>query len=174
MNVSGHIILNFVGTLLTHKRHELKSSTIHKYFLHRLVTTSIGKSVSLLYPEAMLFPCIFYLMTEKSLVGAIPATILNDKSGENGFASIPQHIRTRFTSSGFQTSTNNRYISWLYDMMTNLATNNHDTRIVVGKGLTASKDESGGLTLRGGNKESPLLDSIDSKQVIKNLMAIQN
>ena len=57
--------------------------------------------------------------------------------------------------------------------MTNLATNNHDTRMVANEGLTASKDESGGLTLRGGNKESALLDSIDSKQVIKNLMASQ-
>ena len=174
MNISGHVILNFVGSLLTRKKHDLKSSSIHKYFLQRLVTTSIGKSVSLLYPEAMLFPCIFWLMKERYLIGAIPATILNDKSNEHGFASIPQHIRSRLTSTSFQTSTNNRYIAWSYDMMTNLATNNHDTRMVVNKGLTASKDESGGLTLRGGNKESPLLDSIDSKQIIKNLMASQN
>lgn len=45
--------------------------------------------------------------------------------------------------------------------------------MVVNKGLTAPNSESGGLSLRDGNKESALLDSIDSKQVIKNLMASQ-
>ena len=34
VNISGHVILNFVGTLLTRKQHTLKSSSIHKYFLH--------------------------------------------------------------------------------------------------------------------------------------------
>ena len=173
MSISGHVVLNFVGSLLTRKRHALKSSSLHKYFLQRLVSTSIGKSVSLLYPEAMLFPSIFWSMKEKSLVGAIPASLLSDNTKSHGFASLPQHVRSRLTSSGFQTSTNNRYTAWSYDLLTNLATNNHDTRMVVNKGLTASNDESGGLSLRGGNKESPLLDSIDSKQMIKNLMASQ-
>ena len=58
-------------------------------------------------------------------------------------------------------------------MMTNLATNQHDTRMVVNRGLTASKDESSGLNLRGGGDESALLDGVDSKQMIKNLMASQ-
>ena len=34
--------------------------------------------------------------------------------------------------------------------MTNLATNQHDTRMVVNRGLTASKNESSGLNLRDG------------------------
>ena len=42
--------------------------------------------------------------------------------------------------------------------------------MVVNKGLIASNDESIGLNSRGGNDSSPLLDSIDSKQTIKNLM----
>ena len=58
-------------------------------------------------------------------------------------------------------------------MATNLATNHHDTRMVVNKGLTASRNEYSGLSLRGGSDESPLLDSIDSKQMIKNSMASQ-
>ena len=54
INISGHVLLNFVG-----KRYRLKSSSIHKYFLQRLVSTTIGNSISLLYPEGMLYPCIF-------------------------------------------------------------------------------------------------------------------
>ena len=55
--------------------------------------------------------------------------------------------------------------------MFNLATNKHASRIVVGRGLTACANESGGLNLRDGNDTSPLLDSTDSKQMIKNLIA---
>ena len=66
INVSVHVILNFVGTLLTRQHHQLKSSGIHKYFLQRLVATSIGKQFSLLYPEAMIFPFIFLLTKDKS------------------------------------------------------------------------------------------------------------
>ena len=173
MNISGHVILNFVGTLLTRQKHELKSSSIHKYFLQRLVSTSIGFSVSLLYPEAMMFSCMFWLMFEGALVGALPATLLNENCSKFGFASIPEHTRSRMTTPLNQSSTNERYISWCYDMLTNLDTNKHDTRMVLNKGLTASKDESSGLNLRGGSNESPLLDSVDSKQMIKNLMSSQ-
>ena len=45
--------------------------------------------------------------------------------------------------------------------------------MVVNRWLTASKDESSGLNLRGGGDESTLLDGVDSKQMIKNLMASQ-
>ena len=55
-------------------------------------------------------------------------------------------------------------------MLTNIATSNHDTKMVVSKGLTASTTECGGLLLRGGNKESPFLNSIYSKQMIKNVI----
>ena len=61
MNVSGHVILNFVGTILTRQRRQVKSSSIHKYFLQRLFSTSIGKSFSLLYPEAMISLLFFGL-----------------------------------------------------------------------------------------------------------------
>lgn len=121
MNITGHVILNKVGSLLTQKRYELKSLSLHKYFLQQIVSISIGKSVSLLCPEAMFFPCIFWLMKEKALVGAIPAILLSDNTTKHGFASIPQHIRSRITSPSIQTSTNNQYTAWSYDMMTNLS-----------------------------------------------------
>ena len=50
--------------------------------------------------------------------------------------------------------------------MVNLTTNKHNSRIVVSRGLTACANESSGLNLRGGDDASPLLDSIDSKQMI--------
>ena len=41
--------------------------------------------------------------------------------------------------------------------------------MVVNKGLTASRDESGGLLLHGGGNESTLLDSVNSKQINQKL-----
>ena len=56
--------------------------------------------------------------------------------------------------------------------MTNIATNKHDTLMVVNKSLNTSQDDSSGLNLRGGSNESLLLDAVDSKQMIKNLISI--
>ena len=57
--------------------------------------------------------------------------------------------------------------------MIHLATNKHKSRIIVSRGLTACANESSGLYLRGWDDASPLLDSIDSKQMIKSSMASQ-
>ena len=58
-------------------------------------------------------------------------------------------------------------------MVTNLVTNKHDTQMVLNKGADTSKDESLDLYIRGGNSNSPLLDSINSKQKIVILMSSQ-
>ena len=90
-------------------------------------------------------------MKEGSLVGAIPVTLLSENNYRFGFVSIPQHIWSRLTTAGYQTSTNDQYICWSYDSLTNLATNKHDTPMVVNKGLTSSQYESSGINLRGGS-----------------------
>ena len=58
-------------------------------------------------------------------------------------------------------------------MMTNLAANKHDMQMVVNKGLTASRDKSGGLSIHGGGNDYDILESVDSKQMITFLMARQ-
>ena len=112
MNISGHIILNFVGTLLTRKQYQLKSSSIHKYILQRLVSTTIVHSLPLLYPERMLFPSIFWKIQENSILGAIPAILLTDVTKRHKFSSLSALIRSLLTSFEYQTSTNKNYVSW--------------------------------------------------------------
>ena len=102
-------------------------------------------------------------MKEKSFVGDIPDTLLNNNFKSFRFAPIPQHIHIRLTYAGSQTSTSNRYTYWSYYMITNLATNKHDTKMVFNKCFTSSRYDSGGLSLRGGGNESAPLDSVDSK-----------
>ena len=39
--------------------------------------------------------------------------------------------------------------------------------MIVNSGITASKEKSGGLNLRGGNEDFTLFDWVDSKYMIK-------
>ncbi len=173
--IEGHVILNQCGTILSRKRHQIKGANVQKAFLQRIASTSIGVSSSLMYPEAMLFPSIFYKSVESdgAIVGALPAALLTQNISKLGFASLPQHCRTRLTSPLCATSSNPRYIAFQYDTLTNLAVNHSDTRIAIQKGLTASGDESGGLGLRANSSDSALLEAMDSKFIVRGLSASQ-
>eukprot|EP00957_Ditylum_brightwellii_P207874 15354894-Ditylum_brightwellii.AAC.1 len=90
----------------------------------------------------------------------------------HGFASIPQHVRTRLTSLSAAAGTDLRYIDYCYDKLTNLSVNHNDTCIVLNHGLTVGEDKTGGLGAKAGI-DSPLLESIDSKQMVKDLCPSQ-
>ena len=174
ITISGHTILNQNGSLLTRKRHQIKGSRKQSFFLQKICSTSIGSSVPTIYPEAMLFPSIFWKTANDnlSLVGAIPSPLLSDTISKFGFASIPMHVRSRLTSPLCTTSTNHNYTSFCYDKLTNLSANHEDTRLVLRRGLTVGDDKTGGLGLRG-KGDSTLLESFDSKAMVRNLCSAQ-
>ena len=58
-----------------------------------------------------------------------------------------------------------------YDKACNAVANSEDTRVMIRRGVTVNK-ESGDLGLRGSG-DSSLLDSFDSKQMVRNLCASQ-
>lgn len=172
--ISGHVILNQCGSLLTRKNHEIKGSRKQSFFIQKLCATSIGSSVPLIYPEALLFPSIFWKMAPDncSIVGAIPSPLLSQSMHSFGFESIPSHIRSRLTSPLTTTSTDVNFTSFCYDMLTNLSANHQDTRLVLRRGLTVGDDKTGGLGLRG-QGDSSMLESFDSKAMVRNLCASQ-
>ena len=53
-------------------------------------------------------------------------------------------------------------------MLTNLTANHEDTRLIVNRGLTVGEDKTGGLALRG-KGDSALLESVDNKEMVRNL-----
>ena len=122
----------------------------------------------------MLFPSIFWKASDdmNSLVGALPAPLLNEKIASFGFMDIAQHVKSRLTSAGCTTSSDPRYITFAYDMLTNLAATHEDTRLVLQRGLTVSEDNANRLTVRG-KGDSALMESFDSKQMVRNLCASQ-
>ena len=170
IRISGHVILNQVGTLLTRKKYQLKGSSRHRFFLQRLCATAPGSSIPLMYPEGALFPSIHWKMAPDNcaVVGCLPVPLLIDERFNKRFASIQDHIRSRVTNPGVATSTDSRYISHCYDVLTNVAANHEDTRLILNRGLTVNDDKFGGLCVRG-KKDSSLTGSIDSKQMVRNL-----
>ena len=69
-------------------------------------------------------------------------------------------------------SSDPRYCCVCYDIMTNLTANHEDTRLILNRGLAVGEDRSGGLYLRG-KGDSSLSETIDSKQMTRNLCASQ-
>ena len=120
VHVSGHNSLNGIGTLLTRREHAVQGSSIAKNMFQKIVSTTIGHPVSLIYPTSTLFPSIYYRSsTDGSVIGCLPATLYTEKIGSYGFQYIPLHTRSMLTSSGFATSTDPRFIAYSYDVLTN-------------------------------------------------------
>jgi predicted GIY-YIG superfamily endonuclease len=174
ITISGHVILNQCGTLLSRKKHQIKGSSRHHFFLQRIVATNHGSSVPLIYPEGILFPSIHWKTAPDncSIIGCLPAPLLTESSNGSRFASIQSHVRSRLTNSSCSTSTDARYCAHCYDMLTNASANHEDTRLILNRGLTIGNDKTGGLGLRG-KGDSSLLESVDNKQMVRNLCMSQ-
>ena len=162
-NVDGHVILNQCGSLLSRKDSHLHGYRTQKHFLQRIASTVDNECVPLLYPEAMLFPSIFWSLCSQygSYPGAIPASLLVRSASTEGFASMSNHVRTRLTSLFSTCSTNPTYISFQYDILSNLLLNTVDSRLIIARGLTCS-DSDVGIRVKDSG-ETRLHDSIDSK-----------
>lgn len=173
-HVSGHVILNQIGSLLSRQKHKIRSFSGQKHFLQRLCSTIKGESIPLAFPDAMLFPSIFWHMIPdiNSYPGAIPSSLLNDKTSKHGIASIRDHVLNRMTLPCSTTSTCPRYIAYCYDMLSNLTMVNEDSRIVMNRGFTVDTTSATGLSVRS-KTDSSLFESVDSKQMVKNLSASQ-
>ena len=110
------------------------------------------------------------MANDGAISGAIPSPLMTESIGHLGFESLPKHIRSRLTSGAFTTGTDPRYISFSYDTMTNLAVNHENHRIALHRGLTVDEENDIGLGIRGTKSgESSILESINSKQMMKNL-----
>ena len=160
---SGSNILNNVGSLLTRTNFDMRKSRYVNHNIQKLCSVTKGDSIPLLYPEGMLFPSIHWKSADDncSIVGAIPSSLLNPNITKNGFAPVQQHIRTRLTCPSSTTSTDPRYITHCYNVMANMAASQHDTRLIINRGLTVGNEKNGDLEVRG-SKDCSLLGSVDS------------
>ena len=171
--IDGHVILNQCGSILCRSDSHINSYRTQKHFLQRMASTIDKQCVPLLYPEAMMFPSIFWQLHNDSgsFPGALPSSFLASKVSSSGFASIKSHINVRLTNQYSSSSSNPSYITFLFDILSNFLLNSVDSRIIIARGLTC---EDGNIGIRvKSRKETNLHDSIDSKQMVKNLCASQ-
>ena len=102
-------------------------------------------------------------MTEDGyILGSIPSSLLNGEYSTHGFASVDDIICSRLTSPSFSTSTNPTYISFSYDILSNLTLNNQDTRIGLNRGLTVDDNIGNNLGVRC-KGDTSLFESVDLK-----------
>ena len=171
--IDGHVILNQCGSILCRSDININSVRAQRHFLQRMASTINEQCVPLLYAEAMMFPSIFWKLHNQSgsFPGSLPSSFLASKVPSCGFASIKNHINIRITNQCCSSSTNPSYISFLYDILSNLLLNSVDSRLIISRGLTC---EDGNIGIRvKSSKDTNLHDSIDSKQMVKNLCASQ-
>ena len=168
-----HVLLNGqCGLLKRSKGSPLYVAARHKRFLENITATSPPNSVPLLQPEAMLFPSIFWHQnTDGSYSGAIPSPLYNDHKQNEllGFASLEQHLQTRLKDSSLLTSTDPRYVQYVFDTIFNLQLRVNDTRIVLNRGWSeAARQRKNVHAMREG---AIFFDQCDSRKNVNELGA---
>ena len=111
--------------------------------LQHIVASSRCASVSLLYPEAQLFPRIFWCEDLGTVLGAMPSFMLNT-SGKSlfGIASIDEHIRIRLCDGDILTSRESPYWHYIFDLKVNAALNVATSNLVFQRGFEFLSEKS--------------------------------
>jgi len=169
---SNHVILNHFGSCLIRRNADMTGTKTQKSFLQKIIATTPGTSVPLLYPEGMLFTDIFYSDEQDgSTAGAMPVCMLHDASvlRQNGFASLEDHFRTRMKNVGILASSNPKYHFWAFDSLVNLGLRGCDTRAILRRGFTDT--QKGGVRFR--EQRLPIFDTeqVDCRPVVNKLAA---
>ena len=85
--------------------------------------------------------------------------------------SIHCQIRSGLSNPCCSTSSDPRYTSHLFDILTNLSANHKDTQLVLNRGLSID-NKTGNIRLRG-KSDNALLESVDSKEIFQILFFYQ-
>ena len=167
-----HVLLNEHGSLLVRKSNHLKPSRVANGFLERIVATSKNQSVPLLYPEAMLFPSIFWKQREEgSYDGAIPIRLWTHEGRGNalGYADIGKHMRCRINNTSLLCSTDPRYIYFAFYSVNNLMASRAVNRLVLKQRF---EHMLGPGKIHGESNDSHFCsDMIDSRKNVNKLAA---
>jgi predicted GIY-YIG superfamily endonuclease len=171
--IPNHVLLNNSGSCLLRHNVRLKASQRNRSFLQRLIATSKGRSVPLLYAEGTLFPNTFWLeQSDGSMIGAIPSVLLQDNRTLNniGIAGLYDHCRTRILDPTLLTSTSHQSMAFGWDQCANLGLRGNNTIQVLRRGFAdVIKDEG----IRMKDEEDRVYDKyvLDSKSKVNQVAA---
>ena len=142
--------------------------------LQHIVSSTNDASVSLLYPEAQLFPRIFWCEKYGSVVGAIPSFMLNSTSEwQAGIASLKEHHNIRMRDGDLLTSKQNGYWHYLFDMKLNLALNATPSSIIFKRGFEFLEEPKKDIDVGTSSPQSHLpMNEAESIRRIKELASL--
>ena len=133
------VLLNNYLNVLQRSKVPIWTTNAHKNFLQSIVSRIPNTSAPLLYPEALLFPSIFWKQQEDgSYAGALPSCLLqSDKLNTKlGFATVSKHLWNRLTNGSLLTSSSIGYASFAFDIKMNQELNrSHSNYIVFKRGF---------------------------------------
>ena len=147
------VLLNNELNILRRKTTPLFCINHHKHFLQSLVSKTPSTSIPIIYPEAMIFPSIFWKQWEDcSYAGALPSCLLSDDNVNKklGFATLKQHLQCRIMNGSSLTSANQHYASFAFDCLMNDAMNKeHSASILFRRGWETQLQQNDSIPLNG-------------------------
>ena len=129
-----HVLMNEHGSLLVHKSGHLKPCQAAKGFLEQIVATAEGQSIPLLYPEAMMFPSIFWNQHND---GALPVGLWSGNQAANafGYAGLAEHMQCCLKNSSLLCSTDPKNVDFAFNAVNNLMSHRMDNQLVLKRGF---------------------------------------
>ena len=142
--INSNVILNGYCNLLNRPRNPMTFPKKVWRFLQNFVSNCPSDTIPLIYPEAMLFPGVFYFNENESFFGALPHTLIAPKELTNrfNFADVEQHIKNRLLNGSLLTGCDPKVIAFYFDIFLNLRCNSRDIRFVISRGLPDINEEN--------------------------------
>jgi hypothetical protein len=171
--VPSHVIMNKVGNLCNRYNHRIMGTNSEQNFIQRIVSQQCETSHPLLYPMSTLFPSHFYAEAKHdscSILGDVPICCYSCDTHPFGFYFQLECGRALATSSSLSTRTCPTLLAYVYDVLTNDAMSNSNSRLVERHGFKVDVVSPHGMSLRD-KEQNDLLKSVDSHQAALDLAA---
>ena len=151
------VVINAEGGCLIRRGKVLQHTLKEKGFLQRILATH-GESIPLLFPEAMMFPSIFWLQLPGDLapMGSLPSSLWTDekRASKFNFAGVVSHIQSRVKNNQLLCSTDPRFLTLCNDIQSNIRLRGKNSNLVLRRGYE---------TLYGENSEIKITDNYEMR-----------
>ena len=166
---SKFLMKNHLQILKRKMPHDQSAKT--SFLLKHAAATSGSPSVSLMLPESMLHPSIFYVSENNSPMGSIPnyAYSNNINLTNDNIASLEAHNYVRSRDGSLATSHSINHAHWIFDLQLNKNLNSKSSQLVFKRGFEHLTEI--GITGVERNESNIEFDEHDSSRKVKELAA---
>ena len=136
------MLFNVFLAVLNRPKSPVKGNLKFRRFMQSFVARNSKTSISLMQPESLLFPSIFFKqLNDGSAAGALPFFLFgsDSKCASYGFAGLLEHFRTRITDVSLMTTAKHQYIQFAVDCLINLQLKSTHSKVFFQRGLQSLK-----------------------------------